>query len=76
MMKDRTVSWFEGKISEVLFQNTTITTDYALAVYVLRENSTIEEDYNYEIAVMNLLSCKIIKRCSNNNSEASYSQAA
>ena len=75
-MKNRTVSWFEGKISEVLFQNTTITTDYELSTLVLRDTSTIDEDYNYEIAIMNLISCRIVKRCKNENSITTYSLAA
>ena len=59
-MKIRTVNWYESKISEVLSQIPTINIGYELAAQVLRENSTIEEHHNYDIA-LTIISRKIIK---------------
>ena len=61
-MKDRTISWLEGKIVQVLSRQQCIKSYLALSALVLRDVRSIEEQHNLDIAVENLVSRKIIKR--------------
>ncbi len=75
-MKNRTINWVEGKIIQVLSKNPTIQTYLALSANVLEDVRSIEEQHNLDIAVVNLLSRKIIKRYKSNSGHTTYSLAA
>ena len=75
-MRNRTVEWIESKITEVLSKNSTITTYLALSSLVLNDVRSIEEQYRLDIAVVNLLSRKIIYRSKDSDGFTTYSLAA
>jgi len=75
-MKDRTISWIESKITEVLAKNTTITTYLALSANVLQDVRSIQEQHNLDIAITNLISRKIIFRSKSGDGYTTYSLAA
>ena len=60
--RTRTVNWMENKIVEVLSKRCQITTYLALSSCVLRNVRTIEEQHNLDIALVNLLSRKEVKK--------------
>ena len=76
MIKDRTISWIESKITQVLYKNKTITTYIALSAMVLEDVRSIDEQHRLDIALINLLSRKIIKRCKDSDGFTVYSLAA
>ncbi len=75
-MKDRTIPWIEGKITEVLGKNTTITTYLALSSLVLQDVRSIEEQHYLDIAITNLISRKIIYKSKSGDGFTTYSLAA
>ena len=75
-MKDRTVSWMEGKITEVLAKNPTITTYLALSAMVLEDVRSIEEQQNLDIAITNLISRNIVYKSKSEDGFTVYSIAA
>ena len=75
-MKDRSISWMESKITEVLGCNPTITTYLALSANVLQDVRSIDEQHRLDIAVENLLSRQIIKRFKDENNYTTYCMAA
>ena len=75
-MRNRTISWIEGKVTEVLGKNSTITTYLALSSLVLENVRSIEEQYNLDIALVNLLSRKIVFRGKSKSGYTTYSLAA
>jgi len=75
-MKDRTIPWMEGKITSVLAMNPTITTYLALSSLVLENVRSIEEQHRLDIALINLLSRKIINRYKDESGYTTYSLAA
>ena len=75
-MRNRTVQWIESKITQVLGKYSTITTYLALSAMVLEDVRSIEEQYRLDIALINLLSRKIIQRCKDSDGFTIYSLAA
>ena len=75
-MKDRTVQWMEGKITQVLGKNKTITTYLAMSAMVLENVRSIDEQYRLDIALINLISSQIIKRGKSDSGHTVYSLAA
>jgi len=75
-MRNRTISWIEGKVAEVLSKNTTITTYLALSASVLQDVRSIEEQHSLDIAITNLISRKILFRGKSSDGYTTYSLAA
>jgi len=75
-MKKRTIPWMEGEITEVLSKHLTITTYLALSALVLQDVRSIEEQHRLDVALVNLLSRKIINRYKDESGYTTYSLAA
>ena len=59
-MKNRTISWMEGKVLEIITKNGVIKSYLALSYLVLKNVRSIAEQGNLDIAVQNLISQKVI----------------
>ena len=75
-MKNRTISWCEGKIISVLTRQREITTYLAMSAQVLRNVRSIDEQHNLDIAIENLLSRKIIQKTKDRDGYTVFSLAA
>lgn len=59
-MRDRTITWMEGKAVEVLGKKKVITSYLALSCLVLESVRSLKEQANLDIAVQKLISRKLI----------------
>ena len=76
VMRNRTVTWMEGKILRVLTKKPIITTYLALSSLVLRDVRSTDEQTNLDVAVEHLLSKKVIRRFKDNDGFTVFSLAA
>jgi len=60
-MRNRTIQWCESKVMEILNRQA-VTTYLAVSALVLENVRSIEEQYNLDIAIENLISKRMIKR--------------
>ena len=61
-MRNRTITWMEGKILQTLERKTVVTTYLALSSLVLRDVRSTDEQTNLDLAVEILISKKMISR--------------
>ncbi len=75
-MRDRSVQWCQNKIISVLTRQRQISSYLALSAKILREVRSIDEQHNLDIAVVNLLSRKIINKVKGEDGFTSFTMAA
>ena len=66
-MRNRTISWMEGQILKQLAKEQSI---------VLTKMRSMEEVHNYDIALVNLISRKVVTRIKNDSGHPVYRLAA
>lgn len=76
-MKDRTISWMENQILKELSKQENITTYMAMSYLVLYEGvRSLQEQHNLDIALVNLINRRVVKKSKDDDGHTVYSMAA
>ncbi len=75
-MRDRTISWMENQILKELSKQSKITTYLAMSYLTLDGVRSLQEQHNLDIALVNLLSRKVVKKSEDDDGHTVYQIAA